>query len=117
MSDNLEKLLCDLISINSSNPDYSESAPGEKEIGNFIYDIFCINKIDCMKQDVAPGRFNIIAKVPGERTRPALLLCSHLDTVYIDGMKFKAVIDEKYIYGPRCLRYKVIPCCNDKSYN
>ena len=100
MPDNLEKLLCELISINSSNPDYSKSAPGEKEIGNFIYDIFCINKVDCMKQDVAPGRSNIIAKVPGERTRPALLFCSHLDTVYIDGMKFKAVIDEKYIYGP-----------------
>jgi acetylornithine deacetylase/succinyl-diaminopimelate desuccinylase-like protein len=100
VTDYLEKLLCELISINSSNPDYSESAPGEKEIGNFIYDIFCMNKIDCIKQDVVPGRFNIIAKVPGSQTGPALLLCSHLDTVYIDGMKFGAVVDEKYIYGP-----------------
>jgi acetylornithine deacetylase/succinyl-diaminopimelate desuccinylase-like protein len=100
VSDYLEKLLCELISINSSNPDYSESAPGEKEIGNFIYDIFCKNKVDCIKQDVAPGRFNIIAKVPGRQSGPALLLCSHLDTVYLDGMKFEAVIDEKYIYGP-----------------
>ena len=100
VSDHLEKLLCELISINSSNPDYSESAPGEKEIGNFIYDLFCINKVDCMKQDVTPGRFNIIAKVPGAQTRPSLLLCSHLDTVYVDGMKFEAVIDEKCINGP-----------------
>ena len=90
MPDNLEKLLCELISINSSNPDYSESAPGEKEIGNFIYDLFSVNKVDCMKQDVTSGRFNIIAKVPGEQTRPALLLCSHLDTVYIDGTGTKS---------------------------
>jgi acetylornithine deacetylase/succinyl-diaminopimelate desuccinylase-like protein len=100
VSDYLEKLLCELIAINSSNPDYSESAPGEKEIGNFIYDLFCMNKVDCMKQEVAPGRFNIIAKVPGKQTRPSLLLCSHLDTVYVDGMKFEAVIDENSIYGP-----------------
>jgi len=100
VSDSLEKLLCELISINSSNPDYSESAPGEEEIANFIYDLFCTNKVDCMKQDVAPGRFNIVAKVPGRQTKPVLLLCSHLDTVYLDGMKFKPYMDDADIYGP-----------------
>lgn len=97
---NLEKLLCELISINSANPDYSESAPGEEEIGNYINDLLNSCGIDSFKQDVAPGRSNIIAKVSGKQKRPALLLCSHLDTVFIEGMEFKAVTDKHNIYGP-----------------
>ena len=106
MPEYLEKLLYELICINSSNPDYSESAPGEEEIGNFIYDIFKKNHIDCIKQEAAPGRFNIIASVncsqyPGTfRNTQAVLLCSHLDTVFIDGMEFKAIADNDFIYGP-----------------
>ena len=97
---NLEKLLCELISINSANPDYSESAPGEEEIGNYINDLFHLHSIDSFKQDVEPGRSNIIAKVSGKQKKSSLLLCSHLDTVFLEGMEFKPVIDENNIYGP-----------------
>lgn len=100
MSDNLEKFLMNLISINSSNPDYSESAPGEKEIGDYVEDFFHKNKIDCIKQEVVQGRSNIIATVSGAKTGPSILLCSHLDTVFVEGMKFKSISDDKNIYGP-----------------
>jgi acetylornithine deacetylase/succinyl-diaminopimelate desuccinylase-like protein len=97
---NLEKLLFDLVSINSANPDYSEDAPGEKEIGGFIYDFFKSHKIDCIKQDTINGRFNVIAKVEGKKSSPSIVLCSHLDTVYLDGMDFKPFMDDINIYGP-----------------
>ena len=95
LSDNLEKLLFDLVSINSANLDYSEYAPGEKEIGGFIYDFFAGNKIDCVKQNTIDGRFNVIAKVEGKKSAPAIVLCSHLDTVFLDGMDFKLVFKDR----------------------
>jgi acetylornithine deacetylase/succinyl-diaminopimelate desuccinylase-like protein len=98
--DNLENLLFNLVSINSANPDYSEAAPGEEEIGRFIYDYFTGYKIDCIKQNVIDGRFNVIAKVQGKKEAPAIVLCSHLDTVYLDGMDFKPYKDNTNIYGP-----------------
>jgi len=99
-SDNLENLLFNLVSINSANPDYSAAAPGEKEIGRFIYDFFTGCKIDCVKQNTIDGRFNVIAKVEGKKSAPAIVLCSHLDTVYLDGMDFKPFMDDINIYGP-----------------
>jgi len=106
LSDSLEKLFYELISINSSNPDYSSLAPGEEEIGNFIYDLLCRNNIDCSRQKAAPGRYNIMGFVKGNensgntKSRQPILLCSHLDTVYLEGMRFEATGDEEYIYGP-----------------
>jgi Acetylornithine deacetylase/Succinyl-diaminopimelate desuccinylase and related deacylases len=99
-SDNLENLLFNLVSINSANPDYSAAAPGEEEIGRFIYDFFTGCKIDCVKQNTIDGRFNVIAKVEGKKSAPAIVLCSHLDTVYLDGMDFKPFMDDINIYGP-----------------
>lgn len=98
--DNLESLLFDLVSINSANPDYSPDAPGEEEIGRFIYDYFTGHKIDCVKQEVIDGRFNVIAKIEGKKSSPTIVLCSHLDTVFLDGMNFKPYKDNTNIYGP-----------------
>lgn len=99
-SHNLEDLLFDLVAINSANPDYSEAAPGEEEIGRFIYDFFADRKIDCVKQEIVGGRFNVIAKIEGKKSAPTIVLCSHLDTVYLDGMDFKPFLDDINIYGP-----------------
>jgi acetylornithine deacetylase/succinyl-diaminopimelate desuccinylase-like protein len=99
-SNNLEKLLFDLVSINSANPDYAKDAPGEKEIGRFICDFFADYKIDCVKQDAIDGRFNVIAKVEGKKSAPTIVLCSHLDTIYLDGMNFKPSSDDINVYGP-----------------
>jgi len=102
----LEKLLCELISINSSNPDYSDISPGEHEIGQFIYDLFRKNNIDSIKQEVELKRSNIIAKVSSNpqyssnKKKQAILLCSHLDTVFIDGMRFAPELKNGFIYGP-----------------
>ena len=79
----LESLLCELISINSGNISYSENARGEKEIGDFVYDYFKKNNIDCIKQKVVDDRNNIIAKIENKSSNETILFCTHLDTVYI----------------------------------
>ena len=101
----LEQLLCELVSIRSTNPDHSnDDFCGEEEIGDYITDFFLKNGIDCQKQPAEKTRANIIARVEKNQTKrsssKSILLCSHLDTVYIEGMDFKPVFSEKYINGP-----------------
>ena len=96
----LEKLLYEMVSINSANPDYSKHAAGEEEIGNYVYDYFKKNNIDCKKQNVAGKRSNIIAKIEGNKEKGNILFCSHLDTVYIEGMDFNPKVINGKMYGP-----------------
>lgn len=96
----LKNLLFDLVSINSANLNYSKKAAGEKEIGNFIYDYFKKNNIDCIKQEVADDRSNIIAKIENKKSEDTILFCPHLDTVFLEGMDFNPKIVGGKIYGP-----------------
>jgi len=106
MPEPIEKLLYDLIEINSANPDYSSSAAGEKEIGAHICNYLESKSIECELQEVLPGRPNVLGVVKANskgrdnKGKNKILLCSHLDTVYLEGMDFSATEDEKYIYGP-----------------
>lgn len=95
-----DKLLYDLVSINSANLNYSKNAAGEKEIGDFIYDYFKKNNIDCIKQKVIDDRSNIVAKIENKKSKDNLLFCSHLDTVYLEGMDFKPKIVDGKLFGP-----------------
>ena len=101
--DEITRLLSDLVAINSTNPEYSDNASGEKEIGDYIYDYFKRSGIECERQDVTGPRSNIIARVHGNRGdkhKKTILLCSHMDTVFIEGMIFKPQIKEGKLYGP-----------------
>ena len=102
---NLEKLLLDLVSINSSNPDRSNFNPeGEKEIGNYIADYLAKYKIPVEKKLVDQNRSNIFAIVEsniGKKIKTKnILLCSHLDTVYLDGISFNPIKKDNFIFGP-----------------
>ena len=98
MLKDIDKLLYNLVSIDSTNPDYSKHAAGEEEIGNYIYDYFIKNNIDCIKQNVIGKRNNIIAMFEGNEER--ILLCSHLDTVYFNKNKIiSPTIKEGKMYG------------------
>lgn len=82
----LLNLLADLISINSINPAYGSSAPGEGKIGEYVADYFRRHKIPFEKQEVLPGRFNVIGKVKGRDNSRCLIFDAHFDTVSVDGM-------------------------------
>jgi len=96
----LERLLYDLVSINSTNPEYSKNAAGEKDIGDFIFDYFKKNKIDCIKEKVAKNRNNIVAKIDGSKSKHTILMHSHMDTVYLENMDFTPRIMNDKIFGP-----------------
>ena len=95
----LKKLLFELVSINSTNLDYSNNSVGEEEIGDYLYEHFKKNNIDCIKQNVTGNRNNILASTEVDKNKDTILLCSHLDTINMAGVNFNPKIINGKIYG------------------
>lgn len=72
------KLTQQLVQIDSSDP-----GAYEKEIGDFIFNECQKSGIAVKKEEVLPGRFNVMAKIPGEIDDPALVYICHMDTVML----------------------------------
>ena len=70
------KLTQELIRIPSENPIGTEEA-----IGDFIFNWLKELDVEVTKQEVEPGRYNIVAKLPGEKREHNLLYIAHMDTV------------------------------------
>ena len=79
------RLLEDLVRINSVNSFYP-NGPGEEELAKYIEAYWGRLGIKCERQNVLPGRDNIIAYLPGRDSSKRLLLEAHMDTVSTDGM-------------------------------
>lgn len=97
----LRKTLADLVSINSVNPRFP-AGRGEAEVADYIVRFFNRNGISCDRQEVLPGRMNVIGRVEGKAGKPALLLEAHMDTATEVGMSippFLPTIDGKKLYG------------------
>jgi acetylornithine deacetylase len=84
--DELEKLLSDLVSINSINPDLVPGSPGEAEIAYYIADWLKLNDVDVQLVESVSGRPNVVGIAPGTGSGKTLLLNGHMDTVGIAGM-------------------------------
>ncbi len=98
----LFNLLSNLISINSVNPAVDPGSPGETKIGQFVSDFFKHHRISVEKQEVLPGRFNVLGKVKGKDPSHYLLFDAHLDTVSVQGMEippFTPEIHNNRMYG------------------
>lgn len=67
-----------LIQIESTDPGAYEG-----EIGEFIWNTLTHPCIQLTKEEVLPGRFNIMAKISGEIDDPALVYICHMDTVVL----------------------------------
>lgn len=98
--------LCrDMVAIASVNPqgiEAFESPYGEERMAAFIYDWFQRNGLDCQRQEIKPGRANVVATAQGQDASKTLLLCAHTDTVGIEGMTidpFDPVIRDGKLYG------------------
>lgn len=87
-TDELLKLLQDLIKINSVNPSLSAKGCGEKEIAFFIGNFFKDMGLEVEYQDLGKNRFNVIGVLKGNGGK-SLMLNGHIDTVSIDGMEIK----------------------------
>ena len=96
----LEQLLADLISIESTNPDLGVGA-GEAGIAEFVVDWLTERGVEAWLQDTGvSGRPNAIGRVVGG-DGPTLMLNGHLDTVGVGGHEepFNPRVEGRRMFG------------------
>lgn len=99
--DELEKLLSDLVSINSINPDLVPGSPGEGEIARYIADWLKLHDVEVELVETRPGRPNVVGIARGTGGGKTLLLNGHMDTVGVAGMQdaHEPRIENGRLYG------------------
>lgn len=93
--------LASLVRINSINPAYDQGRP-EGEIALFIEEFFRHRGIATWRQEVLPGRPNVVAKLGGRNPHRRVILEAHVDTASITGMTvppFEPEIRDGLMYG------------------
>lgn len=95
------ELLQTLVSINSVNPSLVPGAPGEGEVARYLAGVCAQSGLHTHLQEVAPGRSNVIATLPGTGGGHRMLLNGHIDTVAVTGMDhpFEPVIRAGRLFG------------------
>ncbi|MDI6894087.1 MAG: M20/M25/M40 family metallo-hydrolase [Bacillota bacterium] len=96
------EVLCELVAIDSRNPDLVPGAPGEEAIARYLGDRLGRIGLEVRFQEVAPGRPNVVGILRGGDPRaPVLMWNGHLDTVGVEGMAdpFRARREGGMVYG------------------
>jgi len=89
-----------MVSINSVNPAYGDGGT-EANLAPLVEAFFASQGIETFRQEVFPGRFNVIARLSG-RTSRRVVLEAHMDTVSIKGMSippFEPTVSDGRLYG------------------
>lgn len=97
----LESTLADLIRINSINSSYA-GGPGEAELADYVDRYFQQLGVRTWRQEVFPGRENVIACIPGAQSDRRVILEAHMDTASITGMTippFEPTVENRRMYG------------------
>jgi acetylornithine deacetylase len=99
--DELQKLLSDLVAINSINPDLVPDAPGEAEIAGYIAHWLERAGLEVQLVETTAGRPNVVAVARGTGGGKTLLINGHMDTVGAGRMPHphEPVIMEGRMYG------------------
>ncbi|MBI3680582.1 MAG: ArgE/DapE family deacylase [Acidobacteria bacterium] len=93
--------LADLVRINSVNPAYEGGKP-EAEIAGFVERFFRERGIETRRQEVFPGRPNLIAALPGRNPARRIVFEAHTDTASVAGMSippFEPAISNGRLHG------------------
>jgi acetylornithine deacetylase len=103
MANNIDVLttLAELVAINSVNPSYEDGVP-EADVAVYVERYFADHAIETFRQELLPGRFNVIARLPGRQRDRRVLLEAHMDTVSVCGMTippFDPVIRDGHLHG------------------
>ena len=100
------QLLCDLIALPSVNMEgrgeSTGAQSGESRVADYVQRYFEPYGVRIERQEVYPGRENVLVHVPGrDPSAPPLLLEAHMDTVDVEGMDhpFTPRIEGGRIYG------------------
>jgi acetylornithine deacetylase len=93
--------LSELVRINSVNSAY-DGGPGEAALAEWIEGFFARHHIATTRQEVFPGRSNVLARLAGRRRDRCLVLEAHMDTVSVAGMTiapFEPIIQDGRLQG------------------
>jgi acetylornithine deacetylase len=95
------RLLRDLVAIDSVNPSLVPGAAGEGAIAAAVAEHLRRIGLDVELQEAAPGRPNVIGVLEGRAKGRSLMLCGHLDTVGVEGMRapFDPIERDGRLYG------------------
>ena len=101
MNDPVLALLRDLVAIDSVNPVLAPGGTGEEAIAGHVATVMRRAGLDVAVTEAAPGRPNVVGVVEGRSPGRTLMLCGHLDTVGVEGMRdpFTPVVRDGRLYG------------------
>jgi acetylornithine deacetylase len=97
----LERLVSDLVAINSVNPDLAAQAPGEAEIASYLARWLTQAGLEVQVEEALPHRSNVVGIARGTGGGRSLLFNGHLDTVGAGTMSepFGPQIQNGRLYG------------------
>jgi acetylornithine deacetylase len=95
------RLLADLVAIDSVNPSLVPGGAGERDIAARIAGELRAAGLDVEVTEAAAGRPNVVGRLQGKSPGRSLMLCGHMDTVGVAGMRapFDPVIRDGRLYG------------------
>src|SRR5437879_9006291 len=101
LSDDLSKLVVELVAIESVNPDLVASGSGETAIAQFVASWLRDAGLDVEIVEPIPGRPSVVGVLRGRGGGPSLMLNAHMDTVGAGGMAdaFSPVVRDGRVYG------------------
>lgn len=97
----LEQTLTDLVRINSVNPKFSGGTTDESAIAEHLDGVLRALGMEVVRYDAGPGRTSVVGRLRGTGGGHSLMLCGHIDTVGIEGMKapLSGRVREGRLYG------------------
>lgn len=99
--DSAERLLHDLVAIDSVNPTLVTGAAGEAAIARRLVQELEAIGLRVEVQEVSPGRPNVVGTLVGRAPGRSLMLCGHIDTVGVAEMAapFDPAVRDGRLYG------------------
>jgi len=101
MLKDLQELICELVAIESVNPDLVPSGSGEGAIARFVASWLADAGLDVEIVEPVPGRPSVVGVLHGSGSGKDLMLNAHMDTVGAGGMAnpFTPVVRDGRVYG------------------
>ncbi len=99
--DELTELTARLVAVDSVNPDLVAGGAGETEIARVVAAWLEDAGLEVEREEIAPGRWNVVAVAPGTGGGRTLMLNAHMDTVGVAGMDapFEPRVEDGRLYG------------------
>jgi acetylornithine deacetylase len=96
----LTDLLARMVAIDSVNPSLVPGGAGEGEIAAYVADWSRSAGLDVEILEATPGRPSVVTRARGTSGGRSLLVCGHLDTVTMEGMRdTSARVEGDRLYG------------------